>query len=334
MPAFSAADAVSPAIERTKNLLFRPFRWGTYLKLCVVALLTEGGSGNFNFSSPGGSHHSGDAHSFQPSHFSQDAIFLIVVLTLTFIAIGFAIYYLIVRLRFSLFHCLIHQTTEIRPGWHLYREQAGRYFKLSIVVGLVFLAIVALIALPFVFGFIHLFQNMPPGGSFDFAEFFALFLPLIPVVLVVILAAVAVDLILRDLMLPHIALENASVGAAWAAVRARIAAEKGPFLFYAFLRVLLPLVAMFGLMIVLLIPMIIMVVVVVASATIGMAVAIIVGTVAVLLCLFVLICIGGPINIAIRNYALVFYAARYSLLGEALWPSPPPPAPLPEPGIA
>lgn len=334
MPALSAADAISPAIERTKNLLFRPFRWGTYLKLCVIALLTEGGSGNFNFSSPGGSHNSADSHSFQPIHLSPDAIFGIVVLSLTLIAIGFAIFYLIVRLRFSLFHCLIHRTTEIRPGWHLYREQAIRFFKLSIVVGLVFFAVVALIALPFVFGFIHLFRNIPPGGSFDVAEFLALILPLIPVILLVVLAAVAVDLILRDLMLPHIALENASVGDAWAAVRARVAAEKGPFLFYAFLRVLLPIVAMFGLMFVLLFPILMMVVVVIGAATIGMVAAIVVGALVVALALFLMICIGGPINIATRNYALVFYGGRYQALSDMLWPPPPPPAPLPEPGFA
>ena len=32
------------------------------------------------------------------------------------------------RLRFAYFHCLIHKTKEIRPGWEIYREPATRYF--------------------------------------------------------------------------------------------------------------------------------------------------------------------------------------------------------------
>ena len=42
MQPISAVDAVSPAIERTREFLFRPFKWSTYLKLGLVAIITEG----------------------------------------------------------------------------------------------------------------------------------------------------------------------------------------------------------------------------------------------------------------------------------------------------
>jgi len=42
MRVLSAADSVSPAIQRTRELLFKPFSWGTYLKLGLVAIITEG----------------------------------------------------------------------------------------------------------------------------------------------------------------------------------------------------------------------------------------------------------------------------------------------------
>ncbi len=48
MQGLSAADAITPAIYRTRNYLFRPFELGTYLKLCLVAVITEGLGGNFN----------------------------------------------------------------------------------------------------------------------------------------------------------------------------------------------------------------------------------------------------------------------------------------------
>lgn len=68
-------------------------------------------------------------------------------------------------------------------------------------------------------------------------------MPLIPILLIFVLAGIAADLILRDWMLPHYALENAHAREAWAAVWARIKAEKAPFFVYALLRVVLPLVA-------------------------------------------------------------------------------------------
>ena len=48
MNVFSATQAISPAIDRTKRYLFHPFKLGTYLKLSLVACLTEGGSSGFN----------------------------------------------------------------------------------------------------------------------------------------------------------------------------------------------------------------------------------------------------------------------------------------------
>ena len=40
MRAISAVDSVSPAIQRTREFLFRPFTWGTYLKLGLVAIIS------------------------------------------------------------------------------------------------------------------------------------------------------------------------------------------------------------------------------------------------------------------------------------------------------
>ena len=51
----SAIDTISVALEHTKQHLFRPFRWGQWLRLAVLGFMTgelSGGggcsSGNFN----------------------------------------------------------------------------------------------------------------------------------------------------------------------------------------------------------------------------------------------------------------------------------------------
>ena len=343
MLVLSAADAVSPAIQRTITFLFRPFRLSTYLKLCLVAVVTEGFGGNFNFSGPAG-HISKRGASFFPSPtLTSGWIAVLVAISVVSIVIGCLLFYLITRLRFAYFHCLIHNTKEIGPGWRLYRAPATRFFWLNLVVGLCFLLAAALIALPFAAGFWRLLRDTPAGGHPDVGSMLALILPLIPIILLLVLAALAVDLILRDLMLPHFALENATADEAWSGAWTRIKAEKGGFFVYALLRVILPIVAVIGIFVVLILPAIVFIAAVVAvevgihvaisNAMIGIFFEVLAGLVAFGIALVVGIGVGGPVSTAIRQYALLFYGSRYQPLGDILFP-PPPNVGLNAPGIA
>ncbi len=210
MNVFSATQAISPAIDRTKHYLFHPFKWSTYLKLSVVACLTEGGStgSNSNFNLPSGHHTSSSSSSFPSFNLSSEVIVLIVIGVLVCIAIGIYLSYLIIRLRFAYFHCLAHQTKEIRPGWRLYRTQGMRYFIASLIIGLIFLFVLVLVALPFVFGFYRLYLSDQAGGPFNVGGVFLLLLPCIGIVICLCLIAYAVNAVLHDFILPHMALEN------------------------------------------------------------------------------------------------------------------------------
>src|ERR1035438_6950835 len=231
MRAISAADAVSLAIQRTREFLFRPFTWGTYLKLGLVAIITEGLGSNLNSSS----HHNAPSGHGPMIHSPFDIppgwVAAIAAVVLLGIVVSIFVFYLITRLRFAYFHCLIHNTKEIRPGWWIYRTQAMRFFWLNLAVGFCFLLVVVLIAIPFATGFWRLFQETRNGGHLDFGLLLSLVLPLIPIILLLALAAVLTNLVLRDCMLPHIALDDASAGEAWSEAWARIMAEKGSFLF-------------------------------------------------------------------------------------------------------
>ena len=329
MQVLSAAEAISPALNRTRDFLFRPFHWGTYLKLCAVAVLTEG-LGNFHSSNSGGSPTSPSSAGFVLNPGLLTA--LIVAGILLFILLV-ALFYVVVRLRFALFHCLVHRVREITPGWHMYREQAMRFFTLTIVVGVGFLAVAAVALAPFIPGFVHVFKESQAAGRLNIGEFLPLALQLIPVVVALMLAGVAVDVVMRDFMLPHMALENATAGEAWAKVLERVGLQKGAFFLYALLRVLLPFAATISLAFVLIIPMIIVfgipgiLVAMIHAAQVNASGAawllavllqVVLGIFMVGLGLLVAICIGGPVSIAIRNYALVFYGGRYRLLGDLL----------------
>ena len=341
MQFLTAPEAVSPALNRTASLLFRPFRWGNYLKLCAVAVLTEGASGNFHMNNPGHNPPTAPAPHMMTA-LPDGFIPMLIMGGILALIIGTVVFYLIVRLRFALFDCLIHQTRFLAPGWRHYREQAWRFFLFSIVIGFAFLAVAVAALSPFISGVLHLFRESQAANHVDVGAMLGLILQLLPVILGLALLGIALDLVMRDFMLPHFALENASAGEAWGAVWDRVVAEKGAFVLYAVLRILLPFLAMIGIFILLIIPIVIVfgslgafMAMVHASAAgaspIGIFFEVVAGLAMVVAGVLLAICFGGPLSIAIRNYALVFYGGRYQPLGDALYPPMAPPAAAPTP---
>jgi hypothetical protein len=335
MRAISAVDSVSLAIQRTRQFLFRPFRWGTYLKLGLVAIITEGIGGHSGSSAHGNQPWARGTAPAPPFNLSPQWIALIVAAVLVLIVVGIIVFYLVTRLRFAFFHCLTQNTTEIRPGWRLYGAQAMRFFWLNLGVGFCFLLLLALVSIPFIAGFWRLIHAIPPGGQPDLASVLALVLPLIPVILLLVLAAFLIDVVLRDWMLPHFALEDASAGEAWAEVWERIQAEPREFFVYALLRLVLPLIASVALFAVLLIPGLMLAGTVGAieygihsafvgstgaSALAGILLEVFFGIIAFVFLMLASICLGGPVSTGVREYALVFYGGRYTELGAMLNP--------------
>jgi len=339
MRAFSAADSVSLAIQRTRDFLFRPFKWGTYLKLGLVGMITEGFGSNFQSSNRGGAPSGHPPTAFSPFSITPGRVAMAVAAVLLLMVVLLAVTYLVTRLRFAFFHCLIHNTREIRPGWEIYRAPAARFFWLNVVVGLCFLLVAGLVALPFVAGFWRLFHDIPPGGHPDIGLLLSLVLPLIPLILLLVVAGIVADVILRDWMLPHFALDNATAGEAWAGVWVSIKRETKQFFVYALLRVVLPTVAMAVVLVVLIIPGLIVagsfgamvygIHSAFANSTGGAALAgtllqVFFGVVAFGLLLLAGVCLGGPVSTGIREYALTFYGGRYQVLGDILYPPAPP----------
>lgn len=340
MPPISAVEAVSPAINRTRQFLFAPpFRWGTFLKLCLVAAITEGVGTNFRGGGGGKGHPPAGRPGDVIFHFTPEMIVAIVAVGLLLIIVGLVIGYLLTRLRFAYFHCLITNTRKITPGWTIYGPPATRFFWMNVVVGICYVLMAGLMILPFVPGFIRLFKQIQAGGPPDVQLILSLALPLIPIFLLIVVVGVLLDIVLRDWMMPHYALENATAGEAWAAVWDRIRNEKGSFFVYALLRLVLPIIAGIGLFIVLLIPGAVLVGMVAMteygihtafaaasglSSIFGVLLQVFIGLVALGFAIVIGVSIGGPISTAIREYALVFYGARFQALGDVLFPSAPP----------
>jgi hypothetical protein len=348
MRVFSAVDAISPAINRTRDFLFRPpFQWTTFLKLCLVAAITEGLGTNLR-SSANNSHAPSASAGDVIFHFTPEAIAAIVAMSLLLVFVALVIAYFVTRLRFAYFHCLATNTRLIRPGWEMYRPQANRFFQMNIVVGLCFLLMAALMMAPFVPGFVRFFKGLQAGGQPDVALLLSLALPLIPIFLLIVVVAILLDIVLRDWMLPHYALDNATAGQAWAAVWERVTVEKGSFFAYSVLRIIGPIIAFIGLFLILLVPSLVLIGSVAAAeyaihtafatatgavSAIGILLEVFIGALALGFAIVIGISIGGPISTALREYALIFYGSRYAKLGEMMFPSAPPMQPGIPPGL-
>ena len=338
MRAISAVDAVSPAVQRTRDFLFRPFTWGSYLKLGLVAIITESLGGNLRGSSSNSQSSGHTATNLAPLNIQPIQIAATVAIVLLVMVISIWLFYLVTRLRFAFFHCLIHNTKESRPGWRLYREQATRFFWMNLGIAFCFVLLAGLIAIPFISGFVRLFHQISQGGQPDWGLVLSLVLPLLPIIFILALAGIALDVILRDWMLPHYALENATAGQAWSRVWARITAEKRQFIAYTLLRLILPTLALIGVFMVLLIPGLILAGSLAAvewgihsafedasggSAVTGYLLQAFFGVLAFGFMLLASICLGGPVSTGTREYALLFYGGRYQALGDILYPPVP-----------
>jgi hypothetical protein len=218
-----------------------------------------------------------------------------------------------------------------------------RYFIASLIIGLIFLFVLVLVALPFVFGFYRLYLSDQAGEPFNVGGVFLLLLPFIGIVICLCLVAYAVNAVMHDFILPHMALENKSFMEAWAAVKPRIGAEKGSFAMYLLMRLLVPMAAYIAQIIVMIIPLVIVIGVLVLTgvgiytvfegatgviAFIGIFIEVVLGLIGLAFVLLLGVGLGGPIATWIRNYALLFYGGRYQALGDLLYPpSPLPPTP-------
>jgi hypothetical protein len=353
MPRLSAIDAVAPAIERTKAMLFRPFDFKTWMIMGVIGWLGgEGMGGGFNFSFPMGGHPPGKRAPVPPSapgpHFPTALLVLVIaVVVLVVSAIAVAFIYLFSRFRFVLFDSVLSAHAGIDKGWRSYREQAHRYFWFWVAAGVVMLLTFALaLGVPVLLAFKRgVFEKSPPPLD----ELFAL-------IGIVFLAAVTIGVVFyvfsslaRDFIVPLMALDDLRIGRAWAALKDMLKTEPGSFAGYLGLKLLMSFVASIALAI----PVILLffflviggVIVAIFARTVvhapssGLIVAaVVLGGLFFMLFLFVLLglalFLSAPIAVFFTSYALYFFGGRYPRLGDLLWPTPLPPVAPPPPAMA
>ena len=345
MKPVTPTDAIGLAFTRTRSVLAQPFRLGFFLKIALVAALTQPSFFSVVFSYPLQGVQFAAAGAMHPRHYGEHFLgpgaglaaagfAVIAVAFLVGLVVWVGVFYLFCRLRFTLFDLTVYRQGRVGQSWRKYGRQTWRYFGLSLLVMLVFAILIAALAGPL---FVHMFaviKAMGPHNPNPVAMLGTMF-PLIGVFLVLGLLWVIVDAVIQDFLLPPMALEDASIEGAFSRVARLFRAEPGQFLLYMLLRFVISVgICWVLLMAVLLVLLLLLLGAVgigfllyhslwpagLAARAIFVAIAAAMGLVLAALYLIAMIAVYGITAVYKQCYAVYFYGSHYPELGDLLDP--------------
>jgi hypothetical protein len=240
MQALSSSAAIRPALRRVRGLLFRPFAWGSFLRFTLGAVIAESMVVNFRYVTP---HlEFGELPAISPA-FRQASGFWILIAIAALLAVNLVLlgWYSIVRLRFALFLAIVYPEQGLRAGWRSCAKPADRLFRATLLTTFGIVLLLGLLVVVIATGVFGVTTLRTPDGKYDTGVFLVLFFPTLGFAAAIVLTCLLARVVLHDFILPHMALENATFGEAWGAVRKRVRADRDGFFSYLLLRALLVL---------------------------------------------------------------------------------------------
>jgi hypothetical protein len=218
----SVIDPISPAIERVKVMLFRPFNLGKWFTIGFCAWLAYlgsggGGGGGGNWNAPHGPHEQQAqiAEGINSAkEFLLDNLFWIIplaaIVTVVIIGIGLLIAWLNSRGRFMFLHCVAENKSEVKAPWHKFRKHGNSLFLFRIVLGIIGIAIVAV---PIVGIVLLIIMMVAKAASV------IVFVPVTIILgLIIFVLAIALSLVRKftfDFVVPIMFLQTVSCVAGW-----------------------------------------------------------------------------------------------------------------------
>lgn len=350
----SGVDAISPAIERTKRQLFAPFRFRHWIRLATLCLLTGemtggGGGGVTGLNLPIPKTNQGGRSLLNPAEWPNQVDprlieFLpwIVAGVVVIFALALVVVYVASVFRFVVFETVLYDRCELMNGWRRWQRQGSSYFLWLIGFGLAcFLAVIVLIGGPLYLAWLAgVFSQ--PGEHIALLVLGGVLLFLLAATLILVSAVGSV--FTKDFVVPVMALENVGVLAGWRRVLPMLAADKGAYVVYVLMKMVLAVgsallfgIVNFVVLLGLLVPVGILgvVIVLVASAAglfwnpVTISLAVIAAGAVVTALIYVVAFVSAPAMVFFQAFSLHFFGSRYPLLGDRLALTTPAPNPLP-----
>jgi hypothetical protein len=338
----SAVDTITLAFRHTGKQLFQPFRFWQWTRLAIVGLLAgeAGSSGGFNFPTNFNlPQHSGSSQDFLGNAFpnidSATLAALIAILIVAGFVLAIVLIYVNSVMRFILFDSILAKECHIRQGWNRRHGIGWKYFWWQIgYVVVVFAVLAVLVGIPAAIAYAMGWFRVPNEHVFalvlgGIALFFVL--------LIFFVAAIAIQVLTKDFVVPQMALEGIGAIEGWRRLWPMIDSEKGGYAAYVGMKIVLAIGAGIVIGIIVLILSLI-----IAIPTVGLAIvaaltgktagltwnvftitaAIVVGSILLAVFLYVVALISVPVTVFFPAYSIYFFAARYRPLSLALYPPP------------
>lgn len=340
MRPLSATECISPAVERTKLVLFSPFRKGRTWKLSATAYICRMGTVYFPFPLI--------YLAFLPlvRHAGAIAMVALCAGVLLGTALFTWLFHLCSRLQFAFFDIVVNRGEFVAPAWRKYRSQALRWTGFKFLTGVALTIVFAAPMTAIVRHFLPLFaelRDIGPGQPPP-VQFFAVFYGGYIIFMAGFGLVFLIYSLLSDFIVPSLALEDTSLKEAFRRMGELIRREPGEFAIYTLLKVGLAVAAYMGAIIAweivfILASLIVGAVVVffgfllhlvgipkIVLVVLGVLVAVVWYFFALVYSLMLII---GPVFTFIDAYALYFLGGRYPILGELLDRSRPVPPYIP-----
>lgn len=215
MRMYSAGEAIGPAWEHTKALLWQDRNKKRFLKICLVAFGAEISGLNFNFNSFGR-----HGNTSIPSGAAAILAVLGIVIALVSLLIGLALFYLSSRLQFVLFDIVLLRDDRVAPAWKRHRHQTWRWMGVKATAAVAIALALSPFLVPVITAFVAIMHSVAPSGAVQGVPGFSWsvlrpFLLLFAEAFIVIFAFVIFLRFFSNIALPGVALEDLRYGAAF-----------------------------------------------------------------------------------------------------------------------
>ena len=237
----SVLDPLTPALERVKTVLFRPFDLGRWFTIGLCAWLAYlGGGGGGGGGGPRWNMHGGEAQQafHEAKEFVLNNAYWIIPLVVIGVIFGIAVYlffkWLSSRGRFMFLHCVAGNKAEVVIPWKKFRKHANSLFLFRIMVGIIGFLLAA------IFGLIVLFVALSMKAALGFNVFTitgAILSALLFVALAIVFALI--QKFTMDFVVPIMFLRTTSCVTAWREFLALLSVNKARFVLYILFQIVI-----------------------------------------------------------------------------------------------
>ncbi|NIP24890.1 MAG: hypothetical protein GWN67_26080 [Phycisphaerae bacterium] len=238
-------EPLSPAIERVKTILFRPFDIGKWFVIgfCAwLAYLGEGGGSGPRFNFGGQQREFSDESFHHAMEVVIENLYWIIPVAITvfviLLIVGFVMAWLSSRGRFMFLHCVALNKAEVVAPWHKYMKQGNSLFLFRIVLGLISFAIIMLLVAVLVVIGILLFAG--GGGPNPLGVILMVLMGLFLIIPTVIIFAL-IGKFTRDFVVPIMYLRQGTCMTAWREFWPLLTGNKGKFTVYILFQIVIAL---------------------------------------------------------------------------------------------